>query len=59
MDAVEKFDHKQEIKFSTYVTIRVRGAIIDQIRTLDWAPRSLRAMARKVGAPRGPVADSG
>ena len=52
MDAVEKFDHKQEVKFSTYSTIRIRGSIIDQIRTLDWAPRSLRAMARKVGAAR-------
>lgn len=49
MDAVEKFDHRQDIKFSTYATMRVRGAIIDEIRTLDWAPRSLRAMARKVG----------
>lgn len=52
MDAVEKFDHQQDIKFSTYATIRVRGAIIDQIRTLDWAPRSLRAMARKIGTAR-------
>lgn len=49
MDAVEKFDHKQDIKFSTYASIRIRGAIIDQIRTLDWAPRSLRNMARRVG----------
>jgi RNA polymerase sigma factor for flagellar operon FliA len=52
MDAVEKFDHTQNIKFSTYATIRIRGSIIDQIRTLDWAPRSLRAMARKVGSAR-------
>ncbi len=52
MDAVEKFDHRQDIKFSTYASIRVRGAIIDQIRSLDWAPRSLRAMARKVGQAR-------
>jgi RNA polymerase sigma factor for flagellar operon FliA len=52
MDAVEKFDPAQETKFSTYATIRVRGAIIDQIRSLDWAPRSLRSMARKVGAAR-------
>ncbi len=52
LDAVEKFDHKQDIKFSTYASIRVRGAIIDQIRTLDWAPRSLRTMARKVGAAK-------
>lgn len=52
IDAADKFDHTQNIKFSTYATIRVRGSIIDQIRTLDWAPRSLRAMARKVGAAR-------
>ncbi len=52
MDAVEKYDHVQEIKFSTYASIRIRGAIIDQIRSLDWAPRSLRTMARKVGAAR-------
>ncbi len=52
LDAVEKFDPGQEIKFSTYATIRVRGAIIDEIRKLDWAPRSLRAMGRKVGAAR-------
>lgn len=52
LDAIEKFDHRQDIKFSTYASIRVRGAIIDQIRTLDWAPRSLRAMARKMGEAR-------
>ncbi len=49
MDALEKFDHRQDFKFTTYASARVRGAIIDEIRTLDWAPRSLRAMARKVG----------
>ena len=48
MDAVQKFDHTQEVKFSTYATIRIRGAVIDEIRSLDWAPRSLRAMARKI-----------
>jgi len=52
MDAVEKFDHRQDIKFTTYASIRIRGAIIDQIRSLDWAPRSLRTMARKVGQAR-------
>jgi RNA polymerase sigma factor for flagellar operon FliA len=52
MDAVEKFDHTQDIKFSTYASIRIRGAIIDQIRSLDWAPRSLRNMAREVGNAR-------
>jgi RNA polymerase sigma factor FliA len=52
LDAMDKFDHTQDIKFSTYASIRIRGAIIDQIRSLDWAPRSLRNMARKVGAAR-------
>lgn len=52
LDAVDKFDHRQPIKFTTYASIRVRGAIIDQIRSLDWAPRSLRQMARRVGAAR-------
>ncbi|MBI5091414.1 MAG: FliA/WhiG family RNA polymerase sigma factor [Candidatus Hydrogenedentes bacterium] len=50
LDAVEKFDHRQDIKFPTYASIRIRGAIIDQIRSLDWAPRSLRAMGRKVAS---------
>lgn len=52
LDAVEKFDPSQDIKFSTYATIRIRGAILDEIRSLDWAPRSLRAMARKIGQVR-------
>lgn len=52
MDAVEKYDHKQDIKFTTYASIRVRGAILDQIRSLDWAPRSLRSMARKIATAR-------
>lgn len=52
LDAVQRYDHTQDIKFSTYASIRIRGAIIDQIRSLDWAPRSLRNMARRVGAAR-------
>ena len=52
MDAVEKYDHLKDIKFPTYASIRIRGAIIDQVRSLDWAPRSLRNMARRVGAAR-------
>lgn len=59
MDAVEKYDHTQEIKFSTYASIRIRGAIIDQIRSLDWAPRSLRTMARKIGAAREKLRHTG
>lgn len=52
LDALDKFDHLQDIKFTTYASIRIRGAIIDQIRSLDWAPRSLRSLARRVGAAR-------
>jgi len=52
MDAVEKFDHRQDIKFTTYASARIRGAIIDEIRSLDWAPRSLRSMARRMGETR-------
>ncbi len=42
IDAIEKFDHKKNVKFETYANIRIRGAIIDQLRNLDWVPRSLR-----------------
>lgn len=52
LDAVDKFDPSQNTKFTTYATFRIRGAIIDEIRSLDWAPRSLRTMARKVGSAR-------
>ena len=52
LDAIEKFDHQQDIKFTTYASIRIRGSIIDQIRSLDWAPRSLRSLARRVGSAR-------
>ncbi|MFP4172006.1 MAG: FliA/WhiG family RNA polymerase sigma factor [Candidatus Hydrogenedentota bacterium] len=52
LDALDKFDPGQQIRCSTYAGIRVRGAILDQIRALDWAPRSLRAIARKVNTAR-------
>ncbi len=43
IDAIEKFDYKRKIKFRTYANIRIRGAIIDQLRAIDWVPRSIRA----------------
>jgi RNA polymerase sigma factor FliA len=46
--AIERFDPDREIKFETYAVARVKGAIIDELRTLDWAPRSVRARARDV-----------
>lgn len=42
IDAVEKFDLSKNVKFETYANIRIRGAVIDQIRSLDWVPRSKR-----------------
>ncbi len=48
IDAIEKFDHRKQIKFETYANIRIRGAIIDQIRHMDWIPRSTRQKYKKV-----------
>jgi len=44
--AIQRFDLSREIKFETYAITRIRGAIIDELRTLDWVPRSVRARAR-------------
>lgn len=42
IDAIEKFDYEKGIKFETYASLRIRGEIIDNIRKIDWIPRSLR-----------------
>jgi len=42
IDAIDKFDPNKGVKFETYASLRIRGAIIDNIRDLDWVPRSLR-----------------
>ncbi len=42
IDAIDKFDVKKGIKFETYASLRIRGSIIDNIRKMDWVPRSLR-----------------
>jgi RNA polymerase sigma factor FliA len=46
--AIERFDPSREIKFETYAIMRIKGAIIDELRALDWVPRSVRARAREV-----------
>ena len=46
ISAIGRFDLSREIKFETYAITRIRGAIIDELRTLDWVPRSVRARAR-------------
>ena len=42
MDAIDKFDIDKGVKFETYASLRIRGAIIDHVRQLDWVPRALR-----------------
>ena len=42
IDAIDKFDPNKGVKFETYASLRIRGAILDNIRELDWVPRSLR-----------------
>jgi RNA polymerase sigma factor for flagellar operon FliA len=48
IDAINRFDPGKNVKFETYASIRIRGAIVDYLRKLDWAPRSLRARAREI-----------
>ncbi len=48
IDAIEKFDPGRGIKFETYAIARIKGAIIDELRAMDWVPRSVRARAREV-----------
>ena len=48
IDAIEKFDLSRAIKFETYAISRIRGAIIDELRAIDWIPRSVRYKAREV-----------
>jgi len=48
IDAIEKFDPERAIKFETYAITRIKGAIIDELRSVDWVPRSVRSKARSV-----------
>lgn len=48
IDAIEKYDNTQGIGFKTYASSRIKGAIIDEIRNLDWIPRSLRDKAKEL-----------
>ena len=48
IDAIDKYDPSRKIKFKTYAEFRVRGAIIDELRSLDWVPRSTRQKASRL-----------
>jgi RNA polymerase sigma factor FliA len=46
--AIERFDPERDIKFETYAIARIKGSIIDELRSMDWVPRSVRARARDI-----------
>ena len=48
IDAIDKFDYEKGIKFETYASLRIRGSILDQIRKMDWIPRSVRQKQKKI-----------
>src|ERR1700691_2369685 len=48
MSAIDRYDPERDIKFETYAIARIRGSIIDELRTLDWVPRSVRSRARNI-----------
>lgn len=48
IDAIEKFDHKRNIKFETYANMRIRGSMIDGLRAMDWIPVSVRQKSKEL-----------
>lgn len=48
IDAIDKFDSSRKIKFKTYAEFRIKGAILDELRALDWVPRSTRQKASRI-----------
>ena len=48
IDAIDKFDPFKEVKFETYASLRIRGSILDQIRKMDWIPRTVRQRQRQI-----------
>lgn len=48
IDAIDKFDYGKGIKFETYASLRIRGSILDQIRKMDWIPRSVRQKQKSI-----------
>jgi RNA polymerase sigma factor for flagellar operon FliA len=48
MNAIERYDPGRDIKFETYAINRIKGSIIDELRALDWVPRSVRSRAREI-----------
>lgn len=57
IDAIDKFDYDKGVKFETYASLRIKGAILDQIRKMDWIPRSLRLRQKKMEAAEKAIED--
>ena len=51
--AIERYDPDRDVKFETYAIARIKGAIIDELRAMDWVPRSVRSRAREIGEVLG------
>ena len=50
IDAIDKYDYTKAVKFETYASLRIRGAILDQIRKMDWIPRTIRQRQKQIDA---------
>jgi RNA polymerase sigma factor for flagellar operon FliA len=50
IDAIDKYDHTKQNKFETYASLRIRGEILDQIRKMDWIPRTVRQKQKQIDA---------
>ncbi|MCH5273158.1 MAG: FliA/WhiG family RNA polymerase sigma factor [Lachnospiraceae bacterium] len=50
IDAIDKYDFDKGVKFETYASLRIRGAILDQVRHMDWLPRTVRQKQKKIDA---------
>lgn len=48
IDAIDKFDTMKDVKFETYASLRIRGSMLDQIRKMDWIPRTIRQRQRQI-----------
>ena len=48
IDAIDKYDSRKEVKFETYASQRIRGEILDQIRKMDWIPRTVRQKQKQI-----------
>lgn len=55
LDALERFDPARGVKFETYATLRIRGAIIDGLRTMDWVPHSARQKLKRIQDAYGEI----